>query len=276
MIQETFLEQLPQAAFEVCNGTVVSVNSAAREQLPELIPGNSIPDFICHCLEEDQTSGQFQCNDQLYLFTRFNIPQHKIIMFLPSSEISLTLPQVEGFSRQMRGEMAKFLNQIELIAHHTNDPERRNDDLRQLNHTFHQMLRLVNNLEFLSIPSKELELLFRPITLDLAGLCKDTSRQAAPLLRQSNINLSYSSSYSNLLISGDSHLLQRALLSLLSNAAKFSVGGTISLNLHQYYNKAVLTITDGNTEYVDPVSLLSQSSQSIPSPHQGAGLGVSI
>lgn len=276
MIQETFLEQLPQAAFEVCNGTITAVNTAASTQLPELIPGTSVPDFLFQSLSGDAQSGQFQHKDQIYLFTRLTMPQRKIVMFLPFNEISLTLPQVEGFSRQMRGQMAQFLNQVELLAHHTSDPEQINGDLRKLNHTFHQMLRLINNLEFLSIPAEEAETLFCPVTMDLAGLCAETSRQAAPLLRQSNVTMRYSSTHAGLLISGDPTLLQRALLSLLSNAAKFSSGSQISLNLHQNYQRAILTITDGNQEYVDALSMLSQEPGTIPSARQGAGLGLSV
>ena len=276
MTQETFLEQLPQAAFEVCNGMITAVNNAASAQLPELTPGNQIPDFLFDALSEDSRSGQFHHNNQVYIFTRLNTPKHSIVMFLPENQLSLTLPQIEGFSRQMRGQMAAFLNQVELLARHSSDPEQINDDLKKLNHTFHQMLRLVNHLEFLSIPTEDAELNFCPITMDLAGLCADTCRQAAPLLRQSNVGLSYSSSHAGLLISGDPSLLQRALLSVLSNAAKFSSGGKVSLTLHQNHHKAILTITDGNPNPVDVLSMLSQPSNAIPQPHQGAGLGLSV
>lgn len=275
MIQETFLEQLPMAAFEVSNGTVTAVNSAAGSQMPELIPGNSIPDFLFQAHSADTQYSQFHYKDQLYLLTRLNIPQHDIIMFAPFHENNLPV-QMDGFSRQIREYLGQFFNQVELLSQHISDPQRIMEDLKGFNHTLHQMLRLTNNLQFLSIPNHEAELLFCPIMMDLAGLCADISRQAAPLLRQANVKLTYSSSITGLLTSADPTLLQRALLNLLSNAAKFSQGKTISFRLHQNYHKAILTITDGNPDYVDPSSLLSLDPNTIPQPYQGAGLGLSV
>ena len=276
MIQETFLEQLPMAAFEVSDGTVTAVNSAAGLQMPELIPGSSIPDFLSQTQSADTQYSQFHYKDQLYLLTRLNIPQHNIIMFAPFQEDSLPILQMDGFSFQIRKYLGQCFNQVELLSQHTSDPQRIMEDLKGFNHTFHQMLRLTNNLQFLSIPYQEAELLFCPVIMDLAGLCTDIRRQAAPLLRQSNVELAYSSSLTSLLISGDSALLQRALLNLLSNAAKFSQGKTISFKLHQNYHRAILTITDGNPDYVEPGSLPSIDLNEIPQPWQGAGLGLSV
>lgn len=276
MIQETFLEQLPMAAFEISNGTVTAVNSAAGSQMPELIPGSSIPDFLFQAQSADTQYSQFHYKNQLYLLTRLNIPQHDIVMFAPFREDNLPVLQMDGFSRQIREYLAQFFNQVELLSQHISEPQQIIEDLKGFNHTLHQMLRLTNNLQFLSIPDQEAELLFCPVIMDLAGLCADISRQAAPLLRQAKVELAYSSSITGLLTSGDPTLLQRALLNLLSNAAKFSEGKTISLKLHQNYHKAILTITDGNPDYVDPSSLLSMDPNAIPQPCQGAGLGLSV
>lgn len=276
MIQETFLEQLPMAAFEISNGTVTAANSAAGLQMPELIPGSSIPDFLFQAQSADTQYSQFHYNNQRYLLTRLNIPQHDILMFAPFRDDHLPALQMDGFSRQIREYLAQFFNQVESLSRHISEPQRIIEDLKGFNHTLHQMLRLTNNLQFLSIPDQEAELLFCPVIMDLAGLCADISRQAAPLLRQSKVELTYSSSLTGLLTSGDPALLQRALLNLLSNAAKFSKDKTISLKLHQNYHKAILTITDGNPDYVDPGSLLSMDPNAIPQPSQGAGLGLSV
>lgn len=82
------------------------------------------------------------------------------------------------------------------------------------------MLRLVNNLEFLRDTKSQSGVAFSPVTMDLAGLCRHTAEDTAPLLAQAGIQLRYQPSTEGLLIPGDAALLSRMLLGLLSNAAK--------------------------------------------------------
>ncbi|MBQ5930817.1 MAG: hypothetical protein IIX00_01000, partial [Tidjanibacter sp.] len=58
--------------------------------------------------------------------------------------------------------------------------------------------------------------LFCPVAMDLAGLCADIKRQAAPLLGKANVALEFSSPCTGLLIPGDPELLQRMILALIS------------------------------------------------------------
>lgn len=46
------------------------------------------------------------------------------------------------------------------------------------------MLRLVNNLEFLRDTKSQSGVAFSPVTMDLAGLCRHTAEDTAPLLAQ--------------------------------------------------------------------------------------------
>lgn len=69
------------------------------------------------------------------------------------------------------------------------------------------MLRLVNNLEFLRDTKSQSGVAFSPVTMDLAGLCRHTAEDTAPLLAQAGIQLRYQSSTEGLLIPGDAALL---------------------------------------------------------------------
>lgn len=139
------------------------------------------------------------------------------------------------------------------------------------------MLRLVNNLEFLRDTKSQSGVAFSPVTMDLAGLCRHTAEDTAPLLAQAGIQLRYQSSTEGLLIPGDAALLSRMLLGLLSNAAKAAPSGTVLLTLRRWGDRAVLTCTNsGSTPDDGQLSALLEgaSPHLLPEPGEGAGMGL--
>ena len=276
MIQEqTYLEQLHQPALEVRNGAVCAMNAAAKAQFPSLTAGSPVPDFLASPLTGAQQTGSFDTEGETFLFTRLGAPEKQLLLFRPAGETSLTSGQVEGFSRQMREQMAQLLNQIQLLSSQLQDRSQSAQQLNQLNHSFHQILRLVNNLEFLNIPLEQAQTLFTPVTMDLAGLCQQLRRQAAPMLRKAGVELQFVSPCAGLLIPGDPQLLQRMILGLISNAAKAAPGGSVTMELRPCGDKAVLTVSDSSTQNVD-LSVLLQEDEHIPAPSEGAGMGLSV
>ena len=269
MTQESYLEQLPQAAVEVHNGIIAAANTAACAQLPELVAGDAAPEFLSLPLTGAEQTGSFAHQGDTFLFTRLSAPDRQILLFRPADG-GLTAGQVSGFSRQMREQMASLLLQIELLQGQGGRMA------TQLNHSFHQMLRLVNNLEFLNIPVEQAQTLFRPVTMDLAGLCQDLRRQAAPMLRKAQVELQLKCSCTGLLIPGDPALLQRMLLSLISNAAKAAPGGCVTVELRTWGDRAVLTVSDSSGCDVDLAALLDREESKIPSPASGAGMGLAV
>lgn len=277
MIQEQiYLEQLPQPALEVREGAVRAMNAAARAQLPSLSPGSPVPEFLSLPLTGPEQTGCFDHQGETFLFTRLSAPEKQLLLFRRAGEHGLTASQVEGFSRQMRGQMGQLLNQVELLSQQLQHQGQAPGQLNQLNHSFHQMLRLVNNLEFLNIPMDQAQVLFAPVTMDLAGLCQQLRRQAAPMLRKAGVELEFVSPCTGLLIPGDPQLLQRMLLSLISNAAKAAPGGRVTLELRVWGEKAVLTVSDSGTQAVDLSALLQKEDGRIPAPGEGAGMGLDV
>ena len=277
MIQEqTYLEQLPQPALEVRDGAVCAMNAAARMQLPSLAPGSPVPEFLTLPLTGTEQTGSFEQEGETFLFTRLSAPEKQLLLFRPAGDNGLTASQVEGFSRQMRGQMALLLNQVELLSSRLKDRSQGAEHLSTLNHSFHQILRLVNNLEFLNIPQDQAQALFSSVTMDLAGLCQQLRRQAAPMLRKAGVDLQFVSPCAGLLIPGDPQLLQRLILSLISNAAKAAPGGSVTLDLRPWGDKAVLTVSDSSTQDVDLSTLLSPGDDHIPTPGEGAGMGLAV
>lgn len=279
MIQEpNYLEQLPQAALEIRDGTVLAMNAAAQKQLPHLIQGSPVPAFLAQSLSQGQSAGSFAQGEDTFLFTRVCSPTGELILFRPAQGCAVTGQQLEGFSRQMREQMGSLLNQIQILSNQLQGQNAPEPQLAQVSHSFHQMLRLVNNLEFLNIPEQEAQALFHPVTMDLAGLCMQLVRQTAPLLRKAGVGLSYVSSCTGLLVPGDPSLIQRLLLGLISNAAKAAPGGTVELDLQAWRDRAVLTVSDSGSQVPADLAVLLQGGQAqeIPSPQDGAGMGLAV
>lgn len=274
-MQENFFQQLPHPALEIHNGTVTALNAAAQAQLPSLVQGAPVPEFLT--LQPGQDTGSFTQGTDTFLFTRIPAPSGDLVFFRPAQSCDLNERQLEGFSRQMRDTMGSLLNQLQSLSLQVQDQPGPAAQVTQLNHSFHQMLRLMNNLEFLNVPLEQAQSLFRPVSMDLAGLCANIKRQAAPLLRQSNVNLEFSSPCAGLLIPGDPELLQRMVLALISNAAKVSSGGTVLLSLRPWMDRAVLSVADCGQGESDPAALLAgEALHDIPQPGDGAGMGLAV
>lgn len=269
MTQESYLEQLSQPALEIREGIVTAMNAAALAQLPDLACGQAAPEFLRAPLSETAQNGCFSHQGETFLFTRFSAPNHQVLLFRPGAD-GLTNNQLEGFSSQMRQQMALFLNRLQLLE------DQDSQAYASLNHTFHQMLRLVNNLEFLSVPLEEAQASFHPTTLDLAGLCANLCRQSAPLLRKGNVELQYESTCTSFLTSGNSALLQRMLLALISNSAKAAPGGRVTVALKRQMNGVAITISNSNHQAINLSELVEKDPNSIPLPNDGAGMGLAV
>lgn len=245
--EQSFLEQLPQAAVEVRDGKITALNSAALSHLPELAVGDQPPQYLAAPLDSAQTAGAFTGGGGLFVFSKVSSPGGVLLLFRPAPDSALSPQQMDGFARQLREQMG-LLNNLQLLSQDlsgTGSPTDRR--LASINRNFYQMLRLVNNLEFLRDTKSQSGVAFSPVTMDLAGLCRHTAEDTAPLLAQAGIQLRYQPSTEGLLIPGDEALLSRMLLGLLSNAAKAAPSGTVLLTLRRWGDRAVLTCTNSGS-----------------------------
>ena len=278
--EQSFLEQLPQAAVEVRDGKITALNSAALSHLPELAVGAQPPQYLSAPLDGVQTAGAFTGGGGLFVFSKVSSPGGVLLLFRPAPDSALSPQQMDGFARQLREQMGGLLNNLQLLSQDlsgTGSPTDRR--LASINRNFYQMLRLVNNLEFLRDTKSQSGVAFSPVTMDLAGLCRHTAEDTAPLLAQAGIQLRYQPSTEGLLIPGDAALLSRMLLGLLSNAAKAAPSGTVLLTLRRWGDRAVLTCTNsGSTPDDGQLSALLEgaSPHLLPEPGEGAGMGLPI
>lgn len=271
------LEQLPYGAFTLEDGAVSAVNAAAQSQLPILVPGTHLPDAMLDALSQGDSAGSFTWEEQTFFFTRVDSPDSRLILFRPDQSGGISAAQLDGFSRRMREQLGAFFNQLQLISDRSAQQADGADQVAQLNQSFHRILHLVNDLEFLNIPTKQADELFRPVCLDLSQFCMELFRKTAPAVERLGVTLRHTPVTTPVLIPGDPVLLERMLLCLISNGAKAAPGGVIRLGLHPQIDRVVLTVCDNGQSEID-LSRLTQTPDpdSIPTPEAGAGMGLDV
>ena len=235
---QSHLERFPEGAIEVAQGRILDFNRAAQAQFPELAVGMEAPEFLSGSLSDPEGAGTFAHNGSLYLFSRVSGTERDLLLFRPAPQSPLTQGQLDGFVRQMRGFLQDILLEFETVS----GPSRGGMDA--FSKSFCRVYRLLSNLDFLRSAGAPEGVPFRPVTMDLAGLCRSLTQEAAFLLGEAGVTLTFRCALPSLLIPGDPGLLQKLILTLLSNAAKAAPGGQVVLSLSSRSGRAVLTLSD--------------------------------
>ena len=234
--QTTNLEQFPDSAIEVVHGKVQRLNRVAMHCFPELRSGMELPGFLSTPLEDPDGAGTFTHQGILYLFSRVAGAEGSLLLVRPAPKSGLTDRQLDGFVRQMRGFLQEVLLEFQSTAGQEHD--------NAFNRSFFRMYRLLSNLDFMRGMDSPSGTPFHPITLDLAGLCRRLTEEAAFLLQQAGVQLRFQCETASLLIPGDPALIQKLLLTLISNSAKPARSGEVTLTLERRGGQALLWLGD--------------------------------
>lgn len=272
------LDFFPEAVLQAHQGRLTYANSLARHYLPQLEEGQPLPPCLDLPLTAPAGAGCFACGSSSYAFSAAAEGEAVTVLFHPAPQTALSDLQLEGVSGQLR----EFLNDMLLDFGSQTAPGAQAPDPQAqagFSRSVHRMFRLVDNLDYLRRAGGGEGVPYRSATLDLAGLCRQLTRDAGELLAQGGITLHCDTDLTSLLLPGDSTLLRRLLLELVANSARRLKGGSITLSLRRRDQRAVLTLSDTG----DPLSprqlaaLLQQDTdQAMPMPGQGAGLGLDI
>jgi len=275
-IDDTILLSIPEPALLTCNGRVCRFNAAAARLFPELAEGAPLPDPLP---PKGEGAGLLLAGGQNWHFSASPAGECTLYLLHCARLDGMSRPQLDGTIRRLREQMAQLLLTIHLMPPSQDkqgdvptDPR-----LASMNRTLCQMLRLTDQLDLL----RDMEsggFVFRPVTLDLAGLCREVCSAAHYLLEQAGVSLHFDSPLTSLLIPGDSELLQKLLLELLVNAARAAgKGGQLTLTLARRDSRAVLTLSGPGRDDGRPLTQLLSGDppeNRIPQPGEGAGLGL--
>lgn len=267
---QILFDAFPGAAVHLVDGNVAAANPMAQHYLPQLKEGAPLP-FALPLSESVQT-GTFTTGLSTYNYRLTPAPQGQWLLFAPAPQTALTDAQLEGALRQLRTLLSQFLSLWDRDAIPNRAATRK---------TYHQAFRLLDNLDSLRLSAQN-SLPFHPVSMDLAGLCRQLIDCTAPLLAPSHVNLCLRSAPASLLIPGDPQLLQRLLLELISNAVRScdqQGGGTVALSLSVHGGRAMLVLAQsGDTPSPRQLAAMLQqdSGEQIPMPGAGAGLGMAL
>lgn len=272
---DTILRAIPEPALFTHKGRVARFNTAAAQLFPGLAEGAPLPDPLP---PHEEGAGLLLAGGQSWHFTVSPAGDGSLYLLHCARLDGMSRPQLDGTVRRLREQMAQLLLNIQLM---TPSPERSAEAgdprLASMNRTLCQMLRLTDQLDIL----RDLEsggFVFLPVTLDLAGLCREVCSAADYLLEQAGVSLHFDSPLTSLLIPGDSDLLQKLLLELLVNAARAAgKGGRLTLSLSRRDTRAVLILSGPGPDDGRPLTQLfagDPPENRIPRPGEGAGLGL--
>ena len=270
---QSLLDAFPEGVVQLRAGLVLTANEKARQYLPQLTPGAPLPVILSLPRLETAESGTFRSGGTVYSYSCKASGEEYVILFRPQVRTALTGWQLDGTLRQLRELLGDALAEVAAAV-----PER--EASPSFNKTFHRLFRLMGNLEFMR-QAESGGVPFHPETIELDDLCWETTQQAGDLLREAGVTLNYICQLrgGRLFISGDRALLKKLLLGLISNAARASERGTVTVTLSRQRDQARLAVSNsGGTADQRRLEALFQDDpvEGLPQPGQGAGLGLSI
>lgn len=269
------LEMLSEGVIQSDAGTITFMNRAARLALPQLEEGQPLPDLLLLPPNAPAHTGEIDTEQGRWSFSATQCQEKQFILLRPVPPAErLTATQTEGLLRQLRSLMGDMIVQLAPVS----DPEDENYVGGGLVRSYYRLFRLVDNADFLNRPQEELS--FHPTTIDLAGMCSRLCLEASDLLRDAGITLCWKSSFTSLPVWGDSALLQRLLLELITNGSKSVPGGSVVVSLTRYGNHALVSVGDSGSPEQAQQLLAAMSGNishdAMPKPGQGAGLGLAV
>lgn len=273
---QSLLDALPEGVIQMRAGLVLASNEKARQYLPPLEVGAPLPISIFLPQPGGTEEGVFVFDSVAYSYTCKASKEEQILLFRPDSRSALENWQLDGTLRQLRELLGELLAEVGPAAVPGGAVS-----AGAFGKTFHQLFRLVNNLDFIRRMTAAEPPPFHPVTTDLDNLCRNTVRQAGELLQEAGIRLEYRymEQRSGLFISGDPELLQRLLLGLISNAAQAAEEGRICVSLMRGEDQIFILVANAGPAPDDRhLSALLQGgpAKGLPLPGQGAGLGIPI
>lgn len=146
--------------------------------------------------------------------------------------------------------------------------------------SYYRLLRIIGNMsaaENLSNPCK-----ISCADVDLAELCGELCESLAPALEiEQGVALEFLCAKERLVLACERTMMERLLLNLFSNSAKFTPrGGRITVELKDEKPNAILSVTDTGCgippERLERLFSHYAQTGEEPRPHEGLGLGLPI
>lgn len=218
------LDKMLQPVFCVKEYTVVHANAAAGQLF--LAPGTDIRPLLAGSLEE------YEAFQDGCLYLSLTVSGQALsgcvqrvndldIFELDTGSESAVLRSLALVAAELRKPLGSALSNTEALLEELDDPNTR-QQLSQLNKGLYRILRVLGNMSDAAEPGT----LSRQETVNLPEVFEGIFQKASAMLAQAGITLEYEGLSEAVYSLADSSQLERAVLNILSNAAKFSPRGS--------------------------------------------------
>ncbi len=237
-IPET-LDLIQTPAFIAKNHKLIHVNPAARGLLLE--EGMDLNPMLATGAEE---YGEYE---QGCLYLTLNIHgtpmgaavsrmEYGDVFLLEREDHQSELTALALAARQLRAPMSNLMMSVQSLFPHSDL-----EDSASVNRGLYQLMRILNNMA----DAKESLDHTRQETMNLPGLLGEVLEKAQLPLKEKGVILDYQGFDSPIYCLADRDQLERALLNMLSNAAKFTPeGGSIQVSLARKGRMLLLSVQD--------------------------------
>ena len=273
---DTILRAITDPALIAAQGRVLCFNDSASALFGGLGEGAPLPDALS---VPEGGAALIVAGGSCWTCLVSPVRDASLFLLRPAPTCGISDAQLDGVVRRLREQMAQLMLSMQLLERSL--PEQTAADrLAGANRALCQMLRLTDRLDLLHELSTA-AFVYRPAPLDLAGLCRQTADVSSSLLEGAQIDLTYESPLSSLLVSGNADLLQKLILELIANAGRAAGrGGALRLTLARRGDRALLTLSGGGAQDGGrPLAeVLSGSAPSgrIPLAGEGSGVGLAL
>ncbi len=283
---KALLELNRDAALVIEGGKIVLANSAAERlfgaELSGKFAGLYLPDHIYLDDSRDYTAslavGELSCSASC--LRRGNSLFVCIHPDMPAARSEFVNAYLMG---NMLSALCNAGIAIERLQQSANCSDARRDEYMSiLSHNFYRLRHSITNLHT-AVQLRDSELHLQLERRDLCSLCSRLVSSVSILLSALELNMSFSSSLSELYAPVDAEKTERMLLNLISNSCRHcSPGGRVAVTLEKQGSRAVICVSD-NGSGISPqhMSRIFTRYRDTPDPDSlreategGLGLGV--
>ncbi len=182
---------------------------------------------------------------------------------------------LENMSHEVRTPLTAILGFTDLIAAHPEDPDPELIDI--IRRSAEQLLDTLNSVLYFA--QLEGGIVLRPSSLDIAPTVAHAAQQYANMAHERGLSLTVHSS--SVLAWADQDALHKITAQLVSNAVKFTRGGTVDVRMGSSEGRAWLEVEDTGAGMEEAFLARAfepfrQESVGLNRQYQGSGLGLSI
>ena len=276
------LNQIPNPAFLVKDGSVLEVNPSAEVQM--IAVGMAVQALLATGTQEymEYTGGSLfltlRICDNLYNTSVSKVGLYDLFILEQEDDVA-ELQSMALAAQELRSPLAGVMSVADSLFPLLGDSEDQDSQkkIAQLNRGLFQMLRIVSNMSDAYRYNREQHP--RLETRDICGILDSLFSASIPLVEYAGLSLRFTGLSERIYCLVDEEKLERGIHNIISNALKFTPpGGTIDARLVRKKNMLYLTVQNTSCDipgrFPENVQRFYQRMPGLEDSRFGIGLGM--